>query len=179
MRARRSMRLTSVAVLLASCCCFCSAARADDRTAKISNPEALPGLVPAPRPLPGVGRWQLVHKLPRGRIYSVAWSPDGNRLAFSEGSYIRICDAKTFETQRVLVGHSNRVTSIDWNRRTNRLASASFDGTVRFWSADGVPEKVLRGHTREVLAVSWTTDGRLLASASKDQTLRIWNVDGA
>src|ERR1700685_2930230 len=95
---------------------------------------ALPGLLPAPHPYPGVGRWQLACKIPRGRIYAVAWSPDGRKLAYTEQNTIRICDAQTFKTERFLVGHSQRVTSIDWNRAANRIASASFDGTLRIWS---------------------------------------------
>jgi len=140
---------------------------------------ALPGLVPAPRLLPGVGRWQLAHKIPRGRIYAVAWSPDGKKIAYAESAYIRICDAQSFETEQVLVGHNDRVTSIDWCRATNRIASAGFDGTTRIWSPDGVVQKVVKGRGGEINAVAWTKDGARLASAGSDGTVLIVNADGS
>jgi WD40 repeat protein len=173
MRDCHLLRRALAAVLLAVVCLAYS-------TRAVAQPvtEPLPGLVPSPRALPGIGRWQLAHKIPRGRIYSLAWSPDGKKLAYSEMNYVRICDAKTFDLERVLVGHSSRVTSIDWNRATNRIASASYDGSVRIWSADGVPQKILRGHTQEATGVAWAKDGSQLASASKDGTARIWSVAG-
>lgn len=166
------------AVSLVCCVLECSMF-AEDIAPRAAGREPLPGLVPAPGPLPGIGRWQLAYKVPRGRIQAVAWSPDGRKLAYSDMSYVRICDAQTFDTERILVGHSNRVSSIDWNRSNNRIASASYDGTVRIWSADGVPEKVLKGHTREVNGVAWSKSGNRLASVGNDGTLRIWSADGS
>jgi WD40 repeat protein len=156
-----------------------TACAGEGETGQPQRTPPLPGLVPSPFSLPGIGRWQLAHKLPCGRIYSIAWSPDGKKIAYSELSYVRICDATTLETERMLVGHSGRVTSIDWNWATNQIASGSYDGTVRIWSALGVPKDVLQGHTRDVTAVVWTKDGKRLASASRDGTVRIWNSKGA
>ncbi len=120
----------------------------------------------------------MAFRVPHGRIQAVAWSYDGRRIAYSDMSYVRICDAQTFATERILVGHANRVSSIDWNRSNNRIATASYDGTVRIWSSVGVPLKTLRGHTQEVNAVAWSKSGDRLASASNDGTVRIWTADG-
>jgi len=129
-------------------------------------------------------RWQVAHHIPRGRISAIAWSPDGKQIAYSEASYVRICDAKTFETQRILVGHRGRVTSIDWSRANNRIASASLDGSVRIWLIDKPPERgdafshVLVGHESGVNAVAWRPDGKDLATAGGDGTVRIWKLNG-
>ena len=93
-----------------------------------------------------MGRWQMVPRDPAGAICSVAWSPDSRKLACAELGYVRICDAHTFRTQAADVGHTGRVASVDWNRATNQLATASYDGTVRIWSADGVPLRVIDPH---------------------------------
>jgi WD40 repeat protein len=178
-RARSQSLVRTLAAILVSCCGlggWCVAAERAAPTGQSSEP--LPGLVPAPRPLPDTGRWQLAYKIPRGRIHGIAWSPDGKKIAYTESSYIRICDAQTFDTEQILVGHANRVNCIDWSRATNRIASASFDGTVRIWSADGVPQNVLKGHTGEVNAVAWTKDGGRLASAGQDGNVRVWSADG-
>jgi WD40 repeat protein len=57
-----------------------------------------------------------------------------------------------------------------------RLASASFDNTVRVWDASsGVCLRVLEGHTNWVRSVTTLGDGRL-ASASEDNTVRVWDA---
>jgi WD40 repeat protein len=174
----RSLVSLTVLVVLAYCVFGGSAFAADKLTAVTDGREALPGLVPAPRPLPGVGRWQLAYRLPRGRITAIAWSPDGTRIAYRESNSVRICDAKTFETQHVLVGHSQRVQSIDWNRANNRIASASLDGTVRIWSADGVPQLVLKSPAWPINCAAWSPDGKRLAWAGADGAVRIVQADG-
>ena len=79
---------------------------ADKAAPATDRREPLPGLAPSPRALPHVGRWQVALRVPSGRIYAVAWSPHGKKIAHSEMGYVRICDATTAETEHVLVGHS-------------------------------------------------------------------------
>src|SRR5262245_2859312 len=70
--------------------------------------EPLPGLIGAPRSLPGVGRWQLAFAAPHGRITAVAWSPDGEEIIYSERGYLRVADAGSLRTKRYFVGHTGR-----------------------------------------------------------------------
>jgi len=121
----------------------------------------------------------MAHRYPAGETYSVAWSPDGKRLACSDLGYVRICDPQTFETVAILVGHTGRVTSIDWNRTGNRIASAGDDGTVRIWSAEGAPLKVFKSQGGALHAVAWTKNGNRLAAAGEDGRVRIWRADGS
>src|SRR3989304_2085157 len=53
---------------------------------------SLPGLIPEPAMLPGVGRWQLVRKFPLGVLPAAAWSPDGTRLALADHQFVRMSD---------------------------------------------------------------------------------------
>lgn len=72
--------------------------------------------------------------------------------------------------------HMSRVTSVAWSARGTRIASASYDRTVRVWdAADGNNVLTYHGHWDRVLVVSWSPDGNLLASAGNDGTIQIWD----
>jgi WD40 repeat protein len=59
-----------------------------------------------------------------------------------------------------------------------RLASCSWDSTVRLWDADtGAALHTLEGHSGSVSAVTFSPDGRRLASCSRDKTVRLWDAD--
>ena len=77
-------------------------------------------------------------------IQSVAWSPDGTRIAVGGGPVpcdpsnlagyaIRILDASTGQIVNQLQGHACFVTSVAWSPDGSRLVSASADSTARVW----------------------------------------------
>ncbi len=111
-------------------------------------------------------------------VQSVAWSPDGTRLA--SGSYdhaVRLWEAGTGKALGTFEGHTDWVQSVAWSPDGTRLASGSSDNTVRLWEAGtGKPLAVLRGHLGPVYSVSWNRDGRFLVSSGSDGTLRIWDA---
>jgi WD40 repeat protein len=59
-----------------------------------------------------------------------------------------------------------------------RLASSSYDQTVRVWdAAKGQEVLTLKGQTNAESSVAFSPDGRRLASASTDGTVRLWPAD--
>ncbi|MDL1891205.1 hypothetical protein FBQ96_16840, partial [Nitrospirales bacterium NOB] len=68
------------------------------------------------------------------------------------------------------------------DRDGRRIATASVDGTIRVWNADGSGEPVIfRGHEGNGVwwPPAWAPDGRRIATVRSDATVRVWNADGS
>jgi WD40 repeat protein len=74
-------------------------------------------------------------------------------------------------------GHRHVVYQIAFSPDGKRIASASWDKTIKVWdSVTGQEAFTLSGHTDAVYSVAFSPDRKHLASGSNDRTLRIWNI---
>jgi WD40 repeat protein len=80
--------------------------------------------------------------------------------------------------QYVLEGHSNSVNSVTFSQDGKRIASGSWDDTIRVWDAEtgDVVSGPFQGHSDEVNSVAFSKDGNRIVSGSDDMTIRVWDV---
>ncbi|EDN93035.1 hypothetical protein SS1G_08900 [Sclerotinia sclerotiorum 1980 UF-70] len=111
-------------------------------------------------------------------VYSVAFSPDGTKVASSSyDQTIRLWDTTTGESLQTLEGHSNSVTSVAFSPDGTKVASGSHDKTIRLWDTiTGESLQTLEGHSNWVSSVAFSPDGTKVASGSHDKTIRLWDT---
>jgi WD40 repeat protein/serine/threonine protein kinase len=110
-------------------------------------------------------------------LASVAFSPDGSRIAAGQGNVVRVWETAGGREVHALRGHNDLVRDVAFDGSGTRLASASYDQTLKVWDlATGEEVTTLRGHTAPVNRVAFGRDGRQLVSASWDGTVKVWDV---
>ncbi|KAJ7190648.1 WD40-repeat-containing domain protein, partial [Mycena pura] len=79
--------------------------------------------------------------------------------------------------QKILHGHSNAITCVCFSPDSTRIASCSWDNTVRIWDSHTGRLVVgpLKGHTLAVNCVHFSPDSERIVSGSRDHTLRVWD----
>lgn len=114
-----------------------------------------------------------------GLSFSVAFSPDGKRLASTHGRYLQLWDAETWKPiGDFMEGHTADAKSVAFSPDGTLIASTGADETIRLWDAEtrrpiGQP---MRGHEGIVFPLAFSPDGSRIVSGSADKTIRLWDV---
>ncbi|CAE6405547.1 unnamed protein product [Rhizoctonia solani] len=111
-------------------------------------------------------------------VWSVALSPDGQRIASSRDSTIQIRTVTGDEVPiNILYGHTDWVISVAFSPGGDLVASGSKDSTIRVWSSHSgeLISGPLEGHFKAVSSLIFSPGGRRIASGSWDQTIRVWD----
>ena len=111
-------------------------------------------------------------------VWSVAWSPDGTKLATASADHTaKVWNASTGRELLTLRGHQDSVRSVAWSPDGSKLATASADHTAKVWNAStGRELNTLLGHRNSVMSVVFSPDGTKLVTASLDRTARVWDA---
>ncbi|KZV75637.1 WD40 repeat-like protein [Peniophora sp. CONT] len=114
------------------------------------------------------------------RIYSVAFSPDGKRIASGSLDHtVRMWDVGSGQAVgKPFEGHARDVNSVAFSSDGSRIVSGSDDCTIRIWNAKTgkVVAGPFEGHDGAVNSVAFSPDGTRIVSGSDDNTIRIWDI---
>jgi RNA polymerase sigma factor (sigma-70 family) len=110
-------------------------------------------------------------------VASIAFSPDGSKLATASGDHtVRIWNSGSGQLLATLKGHKGGVAHVAWSPDGAAIASAGYDHSVRFWHADtGLLLRSTAGANVVVDSLTFDKENRLITGMS-DGSILIWSV---
>lgn len=112
-----------------------------------------------------------------GQITCVQFTPDCKYLvAGSTNSQCVIWDLGTTNQVGTLASHTDAIISLSICPKSNRIATSSFDKTVKIWDIDN--KKLLATLKTALILqhVAYSPTGEYLVTGGEDQFVRIWNT---
>ncbi|MCO6459653.1 MAG: protein kinase [Pirellulaceae bacterium] len=108
--------------------------------------------------------------------HSLAFLTPERLAAGSNEGWVELWDLPQRKLLAARQAHTAPVSAVLPLAGGRRFLTASFDGTIRDWTADGVPLGALQGGGAPVSGLAASPDQRLVASAGYDGMVRVWNL---
>ncbi len=118
------------------------------------------------------------------RVKSMAFSPDGNRIAVLSGENIFLHDLETFESdepKEIYADLHGHIIKMIFSPDSKILVVTGFVELIsnirmKLWDVEtGQEIRTLSGHTELIEALTFSHDGKILASGSFDGTVLLWD----
>ena len=118
------------------------------------------------------------------RVKSMAFSPDGNRIAVLSGENIFLHDLEMFpsdEPKEIYADLHGHVIKTIFSPDSKILVATGFVELIsnirmKLWDVEtGEEIRTLSGHTELVESLAFSNDGKILASGSFDGTVLLWD----
>jgi WD40 repeat protein len=147
-------------------------------TQTLAVPTTAPECQPTPTPVVNVEGPAFTLEGHTAKVWSVAFSPDGNLLASgSVDDTLRLWRVREGVLLRTMQGHPFPVLCVAFSPDGAILATGSSDSLIRLWRvSNGSLIRTLEGHSGWVRSLVFSPDGRILASAAEDFTVRLWRL---
>ena len=150
----------------------------------VNSPQVGVEVLPAVRPGEDVSKPQTDHAVDienetiRAPVFSVAFSPDGMKLASASLDDIRLWEVGTGQYFTTLTdGLGSASFSVAFSPDGTKIASGSWADKVEIWEVSMQKHIAsFPGHTGWVRAVAFSPDGTKIASGSVDGTVVLWDV---
>jgi hypothetical protein len=122
---------------------------------------------------------------PPASVASLAFNPDGTRLAIARGPHVSIYTSADWKLDQSLSVAEFRINALAWNHDGTQLAAAEGEpgvaGAIRVWTfaPGGIPTgepRLLEGLDDSLYGLAFLPDGQQLAAASYDKRLQLWDV---
>ncbi|MEO8611384.1 MAG: WD40 repeat domain-containing protein [Chloroflexota bacterium] len=118
----------------------------------------------------------------RNDVYSVGFSPDGNRLAVVRMQQLEVWDTATGVKQRVGDAR-DYIQRVVFSPDGSLIATAEQNGMVEIWDAENLRQVANIQHPRHAYDVAFSPDGKILATYSnidsdeEPTAIFLWSVD--
>ena len=121
--------------------------------------------------------WLVLDVSPDGKLLA-SEIHDGTEGYSSKSGPIRLTDARTGETQRILRDHEDQPFDIRFSSDGRRLASVSTAGELIVWNVSTGAPLVSADTSEASFSVSFSPDGHRVYTGGDDGLLRTWDLYG-
>ena len=115
---------------------------------------------------------------PGASVYTVAFSPDGQRLASGgDDNAVILWDTTSNLELKTLIGHDDWVKSVAFSPNGQVLASAAMDGSLKLWEVPSGINFTSRKQSDRMEAVTFSLHGDMLATSGHiDGFIDLWTL---
>src|SRR6185369_17199223 len=108
---------------------------------------------------------------------NLQWSQNDLYVFAGQGKDLKMYELDTKTAVRDFVGHSDIISSLRLSADGQKILSASWDGSIRFWNiGTGLMEKKFMGHRGAAHIAIFGNDGKTIFSAGADRQIRVWDI---